>query len=144
MRHNRSIAIQEALDSDCELPQPLYFYCSRNPAEPERAKAEDIARSLVKQLSTIDTRDGLNLIPQDVVDKYEKAQEKGFPAGRLDFIECYDLISTFVSRQGRALILVDALDECTGEASHLLVSMFNDIVGQQSTVVKLMISSRTA
>lgn len=137
------MAVEEALESNGELPQPLYFYCSRNANEPERANADDIARSLVKQLCLGNIEKGTHTIPEYVINRFQKTQANGFAAGQLLFDECCKFLSAFIEDQGFTLIFVDALDECTDEARDLLIRMFNGILEKSSSAaIKILISSR--
>ncbi|KAI4282672.1 MAG: hypothetical protein L6R38_002762 [Xanthoria sp. 2 TBL-2021] len=67
-----------------------YFYCSKNPSEPERSDPDEIMRSLVRQLAF--TRNHQHTVHEALVTDYErrKAEAKldGFDMPRLRFAQC--------------------------------------------------------
>ncbi|MCJ1450686.1 hypothetical protein MMC28_001019 [Mycoblastus sanguinarius] len=141
--NRRSLAIQQALDSSDDTSSSLYFYCSRTSAEPERAKAEDIVRCLVKQLSTGKDSNQPTVIPPYVNEKFEESEARGFASGELMFDESCDLISKFATDKDRTFILFDAFDECEEDARYSLIEALNALMQRISTsLVKILISSR--
>lgn len=119
-------------------PLPLYFYCSRNPTEPGRSCSTDIAASLLRQLSSVD---GHSLL-EPVIRKYKERQRTGFSRGNLDLEEIQVLIIELLGYYPVATIVLDALDECTPESREDLLHLFEYILEESSTLVKIFISSR--
>lgn len=70
-------------------PDPIYFYCARNPAEPERAKPDAILRSLLRQLSCPSPGEAI-LEPIRIM--YEAREKTAFGVGALSLEESRDLI----------------------------------------------------
>jgi hypothetical protein len=121
-----------------------YFYCSRNPAEPERAKPEEILRSISKQLSSSE----LDLpIREPVVDMYKtkkaEADKDGSPLMKLTLRECVKLILALLEINP-ATIIIDALDECDPalRQRHNLLVALDEIVQKSANIVKVFVSSR--
>jgi hypothetical protein len=63
-----------------DSPQPVFFYCSRNPAEPARSDPKAILASLARQLSSLEP--GKPLL-KPTVDLFEKEEAEGFASGQL-------------------------------------------------------------
>lgn len=138
---NSSILIDQLID-DFEAdrnPNPIYFYCQRNSAEPERSDPEAILRSLVRQMSCL--RPGGALL-QPVVELYNMRKEEGFAAGSLDSHECTALILKMTKDRLMTTIVIDALDECDPEKRGVLLEALSTIVDNSTGLVKIFISSR--
>lgn len=118
---------------------PIYFYCTRNPAEPERGNPETILRSLVRQLSN-QPPDGALLDP--VQNTYQAREKDGFAAGPLTIEESTNLIIELCHKRQLTTIVVDALDECEPVLREELLSAFNDILQASEGLVKILVSSR--
>ena len=122
-------------------PDPLFFYCIRNPAEPERAQSEPILRSLVRQMAYPRRGDGLL---EPIKTLYEERRKDGFPAGALTLDESTALILELTRHRPLTVILVDGLDECEPNARDDLIDAFSNIIKTSSSLVKILISSRDA
>ena len=120
-------------------PNPIYFYCQRNSAEPERSDPEAILRSLVRQMSCL--RPGGALL-QPVRESYDARKKEGFAAGSLDSRECTALILEMTKDRLMTTIFIDALDECDPEKRDVLLEALSSIVADSTGLVKLFISSR--
>lgn len=124
-------------------PAPIaHFFCSRNPAEPERTDPRDILRSLVKQISLC--RKGTSL-RRPSVEMYKKRQEEASHVGEtpapLTVEESVDLICEH-SRTTSFTIIIDALDECGSQQRRVVLDALEDIRQRCRDVVKIFISSR--
>ena len=138
---NSSLVIDRFLD-DFEANRklnPIYFYCQRNSAEPERSDPEAILRSLVRQMSCL--RPGRALL-QPVRDIYDARKKEGFAAGSLDSDECTALILRMTKHRPMTTIVIDALDECDPGQRYVLLDALSRIFTDSTGVVKLFISSR--
>ncbi|KAF7125236.1 hypothetical protein CNMCM5793_001414 [Aspergillus hiratsukae] len=135
-----SVVIDDMLRSSEKhlSPPPLYFYCSRNPAEPGRSDSTDIAASFLRQLSSVDG----NSLLEPVIREYKERQRTGFSKGNLDLDETRVLIIELLGYYPAATIVLDALDECTPESREELLHMFEYILQESSTLVKIFVSSR--
>ena len=120
-------------------PQPAYFYCSRNTAEPTRSDPEKILASIARQLSGFQTGQAL-LSP--VTDLYERKEAEGFASGPLRADESCALISQLVERYPMVMIIVDALDECDLRKRRELLKALERILRDSSSLVKIFVSSR--
>lgn len=136
-----SLFVQQQVDEFRERknPNPIYFYCTRNPAEPERSKADAVLRSLVMQLSVRHPQEAI----LEPVRRIYKAREKNiFVAGPLDIKESTDLIIELTSSRQLTTIIVDALDECEEISRRELLDAFKKILQGSSSLVKILVSSR--
>lgn len=91
IRHTRSLVIEDALE-DCRnstAPRPIFFYCSRNNAEPLRSNLTAILGSIVRQLANPTPSSPL-LFP--VVKVFEAEEEQGSVSSSIDFEESQALV----------------------------------------------------
>ncbi|KAJ9196266.1 hypothetical protein DTO164E3_6322 [Paecilomyces variotii] len=119
-------------------PPPVYFYCSRNPAEPGSSQAKEVAASIARQLSYVDEKSLL----EPAIQKYKERQRTGFSKGPLDLDETRALIIELLAYYPVATIILDALDECTLESREELLDTIDYIVQESPTLVKIFVSSR--
>ena len=140
-RLSRSIFVEERLHDAKRKsnPCPLYFYCTRNPAEPERATPDTILRSLVRQLAC-STSDGTILEP--VKELYKSREQNGFAAGPLTLDESTALIIELSQNRPLTTIIVDALDECDLSSRGDLLDALSGILQDSCGLVKILVSSR--
>lgn len=120
-------------------PNPIYFYCTRNPAEPERSQPDAILRSLVRQLSS---RNPEEAILEPVRRIYKAREKRGFGAGPLTLKESTALIIELTQSRQLTTIIVDALDECEEVSRRGLLDIFKEILQTSSGLVKILVSSR--
>ncbi|KAH8817009.1 hypothetical protein F5884DRAFT_748483 [Xylogone sp. PMI_703] len=115
-----------------------YFYCARDPAEPERANPLDILRCIARQLSS----PSLTVpVQQATLKRYKLEQDKGVSLKRLNFDETLLLILELIN-DNPATIVIDALDECDPECRHELFRALNEIIQKSSNIVKVFVTSR--
>ncbi|KAF6225376.1 hypothetical protein HO173_012760 [Letharia columbiana] len=120
-------------------PPPVYFYCSRNAAEPEGYNPAAIISSIVRQLSCAEP--GLPLLPP-VIEKYER-KGQGFSSRGLQIEESCDLITKLVEHYSMTTIVIDALDECDPEKREMLLDGIESLLQKNSFgLVKVFLSSR--
>ncbi|KAL8826680.1 MAG: hypothetical protein Q9170_007310 [Blastenia crenularia] len=120
-------------------PVPAIFYCARNPLEPERADAEAILRSIVRQLACFRPESGI-LSP--VEDLYRARSRNGFIQGPLTFAECTKLIVDLSQCRPLTTIVIDALDECEIHLRDQLFDSLTEILRTSNGLVKVLVSSR--
>ena len=120
-------------------PNPVYFYCARNSAEPERANPEAILRSLVRQMSYLQPG---GAILKPVQDQYDKRMNEGFADGPLSIEDCEALILELTKHRPLTTIVIDALDECDSKKRGILLQTLSTIVHKSIGLVKLFVSSR--
>ena len=138
----RSLVIEQALIKAQNLPYPLFFYCSRAPAEPERARAEDILRCLVKQIA-LRHEDEESRFPRYIVKEYKDAERTGFAINQLSASKCCEIIAKYVKDQCQMIICIDAVDECSPAERYDLFDALQSIVSLVPTSnLKILISSR--
>lgn len=117
---------------------PVYFYCTRSAAEPERSKPNAVLGSILRQLSCVQS-DAALLSP--VVEKY-KSHGEGFRSNGLDADDSLDLIIRLTEDYNMTTIVVDALDECDPLLRQDLLDAFERILKDSAGLVKIFVSSR--
>ncbi|MCJ1435564.1 hypothetical protein MMC27_004938 [Xylographa pallens] len=138
--------IEDVKQKHSELPLPTaiaYFYCSKSTSEMMRANPDEIMRSILKQLTC--TKDSLS-IQESVVKEYDRREASvkldGFEVPRLRSLECAKLLLEITSNTP-AMIIIDGLDECETGGIHELIESLNYVVNESTSVVKLLVTSRT-
>ncbi|KAH6670150.1 hypothetical protein B0J14DRAFT_517196 [Halenospora varia] len=136
-----SIVIEDAkkVFQNGQSPAPVFFYCSRNTAEPARSNPDAIVASIVRQLSSIQL--GHPLLPPTVA-AYKKQEMEGFTSGSLGIDESRALILQLAQHYPLITIVIDALDECHPERRADLLRTFESILQECSSLVKIFVSSR--
>lgn len=125
-------------------PAPMaYFYCVRNPAEPERADPDEIMRSILKQLSSSTSAISVR---EPVATRYKELKKEATESGcedppKLTVSECEELILELLI-SNPATIVIDALDECNPARRHELLQALDNIIQVSSNVVNIFVSSR--
>ena len=136
-----SIVIEDAMrrSEAGQSPPPVYFYCSRDPAEPQRSDPAAILSSIVRQLSCAEP--GLPLLPP-VIEKYEK-KGQGFSSQGLQIEESCELITRLIENYPVTTIVIDALDECNPEKREMLLDAIESLLQDSSLgLLKVFLSSR--
>lgn len=93
---------------DSHSPAPVFFYCSRNTAEPTRSSPDVIIATIARQLSSLRPRDPL--LPPTVA-AYKKREMEGFVSGLLGIDESRTLIIQLAEHYPLTTIVIDALNE---------------------------------
>ena len=130
--------------SENKNPAPTaYFYCVRNPAEPERADPDEIMRSILKQLSSSKSTVSVR---EPVATRYKELKKEATESGceepsKLTVAECEELILELLI-SNPATIIIDALDECNPARRHELLHALDNIIQASSNVVNIFVSSR--
>lgn len=135
-----AIVIDDAFrrSADGQNPPPVYFYCSRSAAEPERADPVAILASIVRQLSCIVPGAPLG---QSIVQKYER-KGQGFRSSGLQLEESRDIILELVEQHPVTTIVIDALDEIDTDKRFASLQVLEDILLEAAGLVKVFVSSR--
>ena len=136
-----SIVIEDAMrrSEAGQSPPPVYFYCSRDAAEPQRSDPAAILSSIVRQLSCAEP--GLPLLPP-VIEKYEK-KGQGFSSQGLQFGESCELIMKLIEHYPVTTIVIDALDECNPDKREMLLDAIEGLLQNSSLgLLKVFLSSR--
>ncbi|KAH7076544.1 hypothetical protein BKA63DRAFT_510284 [Paraphoma chrysanthemicola] len=120
-------------------PKPIYFYCSRNPAEPSRSDPRAILASLAKQLSC--GPDGRTLL-QHTIKMYEEKERNHFASNQLHIEESCQLLEDLTNEALQTIIIIDALDECDPTTRQLLLDAMEKVLKESSSLVKIFVSSR--
>ncbi|KAE8354008.1 ankyrin repeat-containing domain protein [Aspergillus coremiiformis] len=119
-----------------------HFFCLRNPAEPGRNDANEILRSLVKQLSLSKDED---LVRTPLVDMYRKhhqnARRVGEGPATLTVEQCIDLLCE-LGRLVPVIIVIDGLDECNSQQRMVLLQSLEKVHQRSRDLVKIFVSSR--
>jgi hypothetical protein len=118
-----------------------YFYCMRNPAEPQRGRGDQILASLVRQLAGT-APDKPILSP--VVDQYEDAiaglgefEDQAWTAD-----ESGRVLLELMGEYPAATIVLDALDEVNQEDRQELLDILSSLLQDSPNPLKIFISSR--
>ena len=117
---------------------PVYFYCTRSAAEPERSNPHAVLASILGQLSCVQPNAPI-LSP--VIEKY-RSQGEGFSSNGLDLDDSRDLIIRLIEDYSMTTIVVDALDECDPLMRRDLLDAFEHILKESLGLVKIFVSSR--
>ncbi|KAF9891898.1 hypothetical protein FE257_002861 [Aspergillus nanangensis] len=137
-----SLVIDEALKSHknglCPHP-PVFFYCSRNPAEPGRSQPRVIIASILRQLARLDS---MGSLLQPVTTAYQEQEKRGFTQSHLDLQDSMELIMQLLPLHSMVTIVIDALDECDPETRGDLLESLEMILQNSPTLVKIFVSSR--
>ena len=117
---------------------PVYFYCTRSAAEPERSNPHAVLASILRQLSCVQPNAPI-LSP--VIERY-RSQGEGFSSNGLDLDDSRDLIIRLIEDYSMTTIIVDALDECDPLMRQSLLDAFEHILKESLGLVKIFVSSR--
>lgn len=120
---------------DQGAPYPIYFFCSRNTAEPERADPEHILRSLMRQASDLPGGPPLH---HTLKDRYHKRRVQGDVSAE----EAAEIISNTIEDRPATYILIDALDECDRWKREVLIDALKRILVESKSLVKVFVTSR--
>ena len=139
-------SVIEVLNKDRSPHNPVapvaYFYCTRNPAEVQRANPDEIMRSILKQLSCFRTD---YPIREPVVKEYqsrkEEAEEDATDPEKLSISDSTKLVLAILE-EIPATIAIDALDECDPSRRHELLAALDTLAQKSENVLKVFVSSR--
>lgn len=139
-KSNSSVVIEDALAAfqQQQQPPPAYFYCSRNPAEPNRSDPKSILASIARQLSCLKPGEPILHATEEA---YTASQDTFFD-GSLQMKEVVQLIVKLASQYPTITIILDALDECNPETRAQLLGSLEKILKESSCLVKIFVSSR--
>lgn len=146
--HHRSIVVDDAMEAfrNNQAPAPIYFYCSRNPAEPRRSDPASILASLARQLSTTEPQGSEQLGPllEETASLYQKKEAEAFASKCPNFRESTDLIRKLLEhfKDATMTIVLDALDECNQASRRQLLVWLGDLLEASPCLLKVFVSSR--
>lgn len=110
-------------------------------AEPERAKPEEIIRSILEQVAS-NTAELPIREPVVTMYKLKKKENRGLPPKEpLSLEEARDLLLG-VFRDNPATIVIDALDECDSDERYKLLEALDTIITESASLVRIFVSSR--
>ncbi|KAI2970957.1 hypothetical protein CBS147323_3181 [Aspergillus niger] len=120
----------------------VHFFCSTNPAEPERSDAREILRSLIKQLSLSVSKD---LMRTPVVEEHRKRLQEATYHGEgpaaLSVERCTELLCE-LGQSAPIMLIIDALDECDSQQRTILQQSLEEMRQSCRDLVKIFVSSR--
>ncbi|KAF5499783.1 hypothetical protein CGCF413_v006068 [Colletotrichum fructicola] len=138
-----SVVVSQALQAFREklAPAPVYFYCSRNPAEPGRSDPPRILASIVRQLSTSSSSSS---VLEPAVAVFTQREETAFASGPLHIDETKGLILQLLEKYKDATvtIVIDALDECNPGTRDILLDTLEYLLNASACLLKVFVSSR--
>lgn len=118
-----------------------YFYCMRNPAEPERAQCDKVLRCLVRQLASISLNDPIlepvRLRYEDAIDGDEDFDDQEWTSD-----ESTEILIELTNVYPSVTIVIDALDEVLESDRLDLVDALTAVLKESESLVKIFISSR--
>ncbi|KAM0238863.1 hypothetical protein ACHAP5_008552 [Fusarium lateritium] len=137
-----SIVIDDAIEAyeKKQASYPAYFYCSRNPAEPERSNPARMLASIARQLSTPQRR---GAILEPAIKEYQEEEKSDFMSGPLRLERSKSLILQLLEQYNSATIVMDALDECNPDTREILLETLEDLLKESSCLLKVFVTSRT-
>lgn len=119
-----------------------FFYCMRNPAEPQRGQCDQILASLVRQLAAVQPD---SLILPSVVAHYEDAV-----SGTCDFEDqawssdgSAEVLLKLMEDYPAVTLVIDALDEVNQEDRQELMDILSQLLRDSPNLLKIFISSRS-
>lgn len=132
-----SLVVDELRNTD----NLAYFYCMRNPAQPERAQCDKILASLVRQLATLKT-DG-PLLPA-IANRYEEAIAGFADFDDMDWTteESSDMLLELLAEYPAVTLVVDALDEVNPDDRQELMDVLGLLMQTSPNLLKVIVSSR--
>ncbi|RYC65501.1 hypothetical protein CHU98_g688 [Xylaria longipes] len=133
-----SLVIRELWDYE----NVAYFYCMRNPAEPQRAQCNRILGSLVRQLASVSST---QRILRPVAKCYEDAIKRGENPNDLQLTtdESVNVLLQLFDEYPAVTLVLDALDEVNEGGRQELLDALNNLIQQSTSVVQIFISSRS-
>ncbi|KAJ0368502.1 hypothetical protein COL26b_010785 [Colletotrichum chrysophilum] len=133
-----SIVVESALKSSPTAT--VYFYCSRNPAEPGRSDPTSILASIARQLAM--PQPGGEILDA-AVEAYKKFEENAFASKSMTLAQSRELIQKLLeSYRGQPITLViDALDECDKDTRQNLLDALVSLL-EAPTTLKVFATSR--
>ncbi|KAK3986108.1 hypothetical protein QBC44DRAFT_144035 [Cladorrhinum sp. PSN332] len=132
-----SLVIDELMGSDTLA----YFYCMRNPAEPERGRGDQILASLVRQLAG--SSPDQPILPP-VVARFKEIRSQGAEFEDLAWTseESSSMLVRLLAEYPTVTLVIDALDEVGQENRQQLLDALNALMLSSATRLKVFISSR--
>ena len=132
-----SLVIDELTKSD----NLAYFYCMRNPAEPQRGQCHAILASLVRQLASF-SADSPVLPP--IVALYQGALDgiEGFDDIMWTSDESYQALLQLLNEWPAVTLVFDALDEVNQEDRQEIMDLLSELLRESPNLLKSFISSR--
>ncbi|KAK4165517.1 ankyrin repeat protein [Cladorrhinum sp. PSN259] len=129
------------IDKAGECDNLAYFYCMRNPAEPDRGRGEKVLASLVRQLAG-GSPDRPILPP--VVAQYEDAIQEmvEFEDHAWTTDESSRILLELMGEYPSATLVIDALDEVNQEDRQELLDILSSLMRDSPNLLKVFVSSR--
>ncbi|KAL9076264.1 MAG: hypothetical protein Q9157_003711, partial [Trypethelium eluteriae] len=120
-----------------------YFYCAKGAAEPECSKAEEIIRSILRQLAI--SREPQHIINEALVTRYERLEAEakldGLDMIRMTTKECLDVILE-ITTFNALVIVVDAVDQIEEKSRYELLFALRELCTRSVSVIKVFLTSR--
>ncbi|KAI0440189.1 hypothetical protein F4803DRAFT_528424 [Xylaria telfairii] len=119
-----------------------YFYCMRNPVEPQRAQCDKILGSLVRQLATVGPNQPiLGPVGKCYEDAVDGAGEFEDQAWTTD--ESVEVLLQLFDEYPAVTLVLDALDEVCQDNRQELLGALGNLIRQSNSLVRIFISSRS-
>lgn len=128
--------------SNPPLAPCAYFYCSSASFELDRANANSILRSIVRQLSVNSDTGHVSQVVLPVYDKaIEEAKKRRTDPAKLTIDACVNLLLDLTATNP-AYIAIDAVDELSSEDRATLLEALRAITDRATSIVKIFVTSR--
>lgn len=119
-----------------------YFYCMRNPVEPQRAQCDRILGSLVRQLASVGPNQPiLGPVAKCYEDAIEGAGDFEDQAWTTD--ESVEVLLQLFDEYPAVTLVLDALDEVNQESRQELLDALGNLIRESTSLVRIFISSRS-
>ncbi|KAF1347097.1 hypothetical protein BDV97DRAFT_275653, partial [Delphinella strobiligena] len=120
-----------------------YFYCARYETERARGQADEVLRSVVRQLAM--SGDPKMKVKEVLLSEFERRQARckaeGYELTRLRDQDCVRLILD-ITNHDPVTIVIDALDEVQDGDRLQLLKAFHQIVRESKNIAKIFVRSR--
>lgn len=113
----------------------MYFFCSKDNAEPERADPDSILRCLMRQASSLPRGPPLH---SELARRFELRHREADLSGK----DATNIIIETIKDRPLTYIVIDALDECNPQKRVDLIRSLKTILADSKSLVKIFITSR--
>ncbi|KAI9164189.1 Ankyrin repeat domain-containing protein [Paramyrothecium foliicola] len=127
-----------------QLAAPVvYFYCASCEFEPERARSNEVMRSILRQLTVI--RPKQSVVRDHLLSEFEHrlalSNVEGIDLMKLSIKDCVKIVLDITATEP-IIICIDALDELDEIERPTLIGALERIIAESSSVVKVLVTTR--
>ncbi|KAF7556665.1 hypothetical protein G7Z17_g1205 [Cylindrodendrum hubeiense] len=119
-----------------------YFYCLKTDTEPERSSADEILRSILRQLAVTEAQANVHALLYSEFERRSKSERyRRLEIPRLTRKECVDFIVE-VANDDPVTILLDGVDQIEEHDRFTLLDALDRVISEAANVVKVFLTSR--